>query len=83
MRILLSIIFKTKNKSCTVSNRKIAVTTLTNVERKSNDGFYKKGDLTIILSNIAIIPYALITVTQWRLCCDAGYLPVDFISKTG
>ncbi|MGF2411559.1 MAG: hypothetical protein ACQUYJ_04490, partial [Ferruginibacter sp.] len=42
---------------------------------------YKKGDLAIILlSAITSIPYASITKIQWCLCCEAGYLPVNFLA---
>lgn len=60
---------------------KIADTTCTNVERKSTAGFYKNGDLAIILlSNLTFIPYASITGVQWCICCEAGFLPIDFLS---
>lgn len=60
---------------------KISDTTFTNVERRSTAGFYKKGDLAIILlSNITSIPYASITGFQWCICCEGGYLPVAFYS---
>jgi hypothetical protein len=56
-------------------------TSLTTIERKSTNGFYKKGDLAIVLlSNIEFIPYALITHSDWCFCCETGYIPVGFFS---
>ena len=59
----------------------ICDTTLSNVEWKSSNGFLKKGDLaTILLSYIEFIPYASITGGQWCICCETGYIPVNFFS---
>ena len=72
---------KQKTKVLQFLIEKIADTTLTSIERKSTDGFYKKGDLAIILlSNIEFIPYASITGGQWCICCETGNIPVDFFS---
>lgn len=60
---------------------KIADTTFTVIERKTTNGFYKKGDLAIILlSSIKTIPYYSITGYQWCTCCETGSIPVDFFS---
>jgi hypothetical protein len=59
----------------------ISDTTFTSIERKSANGFYRKGDLAVILlSNIEFIPYAAITGNQWCICCETGFIPVDFFS---
>ena len=60
---------------------KIADTSFTNVERKNTNSFYKKGELAlIIISNIKDIPFASLTGMQWCICCETGYIPVDFFS---
>ncbi|RYG18389.1 MAG: hypothetical protein EOO07_09050 [Chitinophagaceae bacterium] len=60
---------------------KITDTNLTTIRRKTSGGFYKKGDLAIILlSNIEFIPYYSITGIQFDICCETGYLPVGFLS---
>jgi len=60
---------------------KITDTIFTSIRKDSSGGFYKKGDLAIILlSNIEFIPYYSITGIQFDVCCDTGYLPVGFLS---
>jgi hypothetical protein len=72
---------KEKRKVLDFLIQTITDTALTTIERKSTNGFYKKGDLAIILiSNIESIPYTAITGVQWCICCETGYIPVDFFS---
>jgi len=72
---------KEKRKVLQFLIEKITDTTFTSIKRKSTNGFFKKGDLAIIvLSNIEFIPYASITGEQWCICCETGYIPVNFLS---
>ncbi|MEO7047077.1 MAG: hypothetical protein ABI091_17370 [Ferruginibacter sp.] len=55
-------------------------TSVSKVKNLDANNYYKKGDLAFILINyIEGVPFALITHSQWCICCDCGNLPKDFL----
>ncbi len=55
-------------------------TSASKVKNLNANTYYKKGDLAFILINyIEGVPFALITHSQWCICCDCGNLPKDFL----
>ena len=55
-------------------------TSASKVKNLDANDYYKKGDLAFILINyIEWVPFALITHSQWCICCDCGNLPKDFL----
>ena len=55
-------------------------TSATKVKNLDANSCYKKGDLAFILINfIEWVPFALITHSQWCICCDCGNLPKGFL----
>ena len=55
-------------------------TSASKVKNLNSNTYYKKGDLAFILINyIEGVPFALITHSQWCICCDCGNLPKDFL----
>ncbi|MEO5943478.1 MAG: hypothetical protein ABIP30_08670 [Ferruginibacter sp.] len=55
-------------------------TSVSKVKKTGTNYYYKKGDLAFILINyIEWVPFALITHSQWCICCDCGNLPMGFL----
>ena len=55
-------------------------TSFSKVKDLNTNTYYKKGDLAFILINyIEFVPFALITHSQWCMCCDCGNLPMYFL----
>jgi len=58
----------------------LADTSASKVKNLDANTYYKKGDLAFILINyIEWVPFALITSSQWCICCDCGNLPKGFL----